>query len=254
MQYLHISARSRVEHCQKLFDPFSPSSAQPDSAMAKLILFIVVVVALAMTKTPTFSLPHSKVAPQPLPKWEQIDGKLHALAAEKQVTRKQTLKEFLMGEVPKIVTYEVHKVDEGFTAEVQVGDLHFQAARAAASEEDAKRSAAVAALWELQWQPTPKPSPKRLPNDRKRLRGHFQFLPPHEHIKQVMTDEILQSLRKTRAKVKLLGLDERNNQNDLLLHLSGREDRFMKAVHKVNVIVNNIPKRLRPKVALHMDH
>jgi hypothetical protein len=68
-----------------------------------------------------------------------------------------------------------------------------------------------------------------------------------------MNEDILQTLKKTRAKVKLLGLDERNSQNDLLLHISGREDRFMKAVYKVNTMVNNMPKRLRPKVALHMD-
>ena len=37
--------------------------------------------------------------------------------------------------------------------------------------------------------------------------------------------------------MKLLGLDERNSQNDLLLHISGREDRFVRAVYKVNAIV-----------------
>jgi hypothetical protein len=222
--------------------------------MAKLVVVVAVVVALAMTTMPTFSHPNAKVVPQPLPEWEQIDGKLQALAAEKQITRKQTLRDFLMGEVPNIVTYELHKVDEGFMADVQVGDqFHFQAAHPAASEEEAKRSAAVAALWELQWQPAPKPSRKRVANDHKRLRGHFRFHQPNEHIKQVMNEDILQTLKKTRAKVKLLGLDERNSQNDLLLHISGREDRFMKAVYKVNTMVNNMPKRLRPKVALHMD-
>ena len=53
--------------------------------------------------------------------------------------------------------------------------------------------------------------------------------------------------------MKLLGLDEGSSQNDLLLYISGREDRFMKVVYKVNAMVNSMPKRLRPKVALHMD-
>ena len=69
-----------------------------------------------------------------------------------------------------------------------------------------------------------------------------------------MNEDTLQTLKKTRAKVKLLGLEEGNSQNDLLLHIWGREDRFMRAVYKVNTIVNNMPKRLRPKVALHMDN
>ena len=60
------------------------------------------------------------------------------------------------------MTYEVEKVDvKGFLADVQVGDqLHFQASHPTASEEEAKRSAAVVALWELQWQPAPKPACK----------------------------------------------------------------------------------------------
>ena len=223
--------------------------------MAKLILVVAVVMALAMTKMPTFSHPHSKVVvPQPLPAWEQIDAKLQALATEKQITRKPSLRDFLMGEVPNLVTYEVEKVEEGFLADVQVGDqLHFQASHPTASEEEAKRSAAVVALWELQWQPAPKPARKLVADDHKRLRGHFRFLPPNDHMKQVMNEDTLQTLKKTRAKVKLLGLDEHNSQNDLLLYISGREDRFMKVVYKVNALVNSMPKRLRPKVALHMD-
>ena len=54
--------------------------------MVRLILVVAVVMALAMTKMPTFSHPHSKVVPQPLPAWEQIDAKLQALATEKQIT------------------------------------------------------------------------------------------------------------------------------------------------------------------------
>ena len=69
----------------------------------------------------------------------------------------------------------------------------------------------------------------------------------------MMKEDTLQSFKKTRAKVKLLGLDEGSSQNDLLLYISGREDRFMKVVYKVNAMVNSMPKRLRPKVALHMD-
>ena len=53
--------RSRVEHCQRLFDPFSSPSSQPDSAMAKSIVAMVVVVALAMTKMPTFSHPFANL-------------------------------------------------------------------------------------------------------------------------------------------------------------------------------------------------
>ena len=79
--------------------------------MAKLILVVAVVMALAMTNMPTFSHPHSRVVPQPLPAWEQIDAKLQALAAEKQIKRKQSLRDFLMGEVSNLVTYEVEKVD-----------------------------------------------------------------------------------------------------------------------------------------------
>ena len=61
-----------------------------------------------------------------LPEWEQIDSKLQALAIEKKMVRTQTLRDFLMGEVPNMVTYEVDEVDEGFVAQVQVGDqFHF---------------------------------------------------------------------------------------------------------------------------------
>ena len=224
--------------------------------MAKSVVLVAVVVALAMTTlqtTPTFSLPIARVVPQSLPEWEQIDSKLQALAIEKKMVRTQTLRDFLMGEVPNMVTYEVHTLHEGFVADVQVGDgFHFRSARPAATVADAKRSAAVAALWELQWQPAPKPS-KRVAHERKRLRRHFQFLPPQDKIKEMMNDDTFQSFKKTRAKVNLLGLDEGSSQNDLLLYISGREDRFMKVVYKVNAMVNSMPKRLRPKVALHMD-
>ena len=169
--------------------------------MAKLILVVAVVMALAMTNMRTFSHPHSRVVPQPLPAWEQIDAKLQALAAEKQIKRKQSLRDFLMGEVSNLVTYEVEKVDEGFMANVQVGDqFHFQALHPTATEEEAKRSAAVAALWELQWQPAPKASRKRVPTDHKRLRGHFTFEPPNEHMKQVMNEDTLQTLKKREPK------------------------------------------------------
>ena len=40
---------------------------------------------------------------------------------------------------------------------------------------------------------------------------------------------------------------EGNSQN------SGRKDRIMNAVYKVNALLNKMPKRVRPKVALHMD-
>ena len=39
-----------------------------------------------------------------------------------------------MGEVPNMVTYEVHTLHEGFVADVQVGDgFHFRSARPAAT-------------------------------------------------------------------------------------------------------------------------
>ena len=79
--------------------------------MAKSVVLVAVVVALAMTTlqtTPTFSQPNARVVPQSLPEWEQIDSKLQALAIEKKMVRTQTLRDFLMGEVPNMVTYEVH--------------------------------------------------------------------------------------------------------------------------------------------------
>lgn len=97
--------------------------------MAKSVVLVAVVVAFAMTTlqtTPTFSQPNARVVPQSLPEWEQIDSKLQALAREKKLVRTQTLRDFLMGEVPNMVTYEVDEVDEGFVAQVQVGDqFHF---------------------------------------------------------------------------------------------------------------------------------
>ena len=249
MQYPHAAVLNAVTG-----DSIQLALPIPVSAMAKLVVVVAVVVALAM-KMPTFSAPNSTLPAKPLlPDFEHIDGKLQALAANKKIGRKQTLRDFLMGELPNIVTYEVYTVAEGFTAHVQVGDhFQFHSAHPGANAEEAKRSAAVAALWELQWQPAPKPSRKSTP-DRKKLRGHFRFYAPNERIKQIMNEDTLQTLKKTRAKVKLLGLEEGNSQNDLLLHIWGREDRFMRAVYKVNTIVNNMPKRLRPKVALHMDN
>ena len=181
--------RSRVEHIRSVqLSQFAArlSHGKDANIFTSLCQFGRENVGIFVTARAT-----TKVVPQPLPQWEKIDGKLHALAAEKQITRKQTLREFLMGEVPNIVTYEVDQVDKGFMADVQVGDLHFHSAHPAASEEEAKRSAAVAALWELQWQPAPKPSRKRVANDHKRLRGHFRFHQPNEHIKQVMIEHTL---------------------------------------------------------------
>ena len=38
--------------------------------MAKLVVVVAVVVALAMTTMPTFLHPNAKVVPQPLPEWD----------------------------------------------------------------------------------------------------------------------------------------------------------------------------------------
>ena len=46
------------------------------------------------------------------------------MAAEKQVSRKQTLRDFFISEVPNIVTYEPEKVDEGFVADGQMYICH----------------------------------------------------------------------------------------------------------------------------------
>ena len=54
MHYFHAAVLNT-------FDPFSSPSSQPDSAMAKSIVAMVVVVALAMTKMPTFSHPFANL-------------------------------------------------------------------------------------------------------------------------------------------------------------------------------------------------
>jgi hypothetical protein len=258
-----LSTHSLAQSCQSQgFHRFTQISAMQKAKVLVFVGLIVAFVALATPKAPTapmaptFSGPNAvpKAQLRQLPKWEHFDAKLQALAAEKNIARKETLRDFLMGEVPKIVTYEVYPVDGGFVSDVQVGDhLHFKGAHTAANEDEAKRSAAVAALWELQWEPVTKPSAKSLRGNQKQLRGHFEFAAPHTQVKKVMNEDMLRLLKKTHAKIKLLGWDEKDNDQDLFLYISGREDRFMKVVYKVNAMLNNMPKRLRPKAALHMD-
>ena len=135
-----------------------------------------------------------------------------------------------------------------------MGSLQFTSSPYA-SEEEAKKAAAVAALWSLD---TPEPAmPKAAPvpkkKTQKRLRGHFEIPSPHPKIRDIFTnDEVMQKLKsKSRAKIVLVG--QHDPEADLLLRISGREDRFMKAVYQVQSMLGAMPKRLRPKADLHMD-